>query len=125
MNRSINFSIVSLLVIFILSGCAQRGGDNPLGVTGGSDDGYGKSRDLHRQSSSFQNNDNLYGVWSDNGETVTFNTNGTFEIKSDKKTSVGTYNTLKNTLTLNFEEGFSTTYEYSLTEDRLVLKDIE
>lgn len=125
MNRSINFSIVSLLVIFMLFGCAQRGGYNPLGVTGGSDDGYGKSRDLYRQSSSFQNNDNLYGVWSENGETVTFNTNGTFEINSDKKISVGTYNIIKNTLTLNFEEGFSTTYEYSLTEDRLVLTNIE
>ena len=126
MTRSIQYIIVSILFVLMLAGCAQRGDNhNPLGITGGSDGGYGKSRDLYRQSSSFQNNDNLYGVWSDNGETVTFNTNGTFEIKSDKKISVGTYNIIKNTLTLNFEEGFSTTYEYSLTEDRLVLTDIE
>ncbi len=125
MNRSIYFSIVFLLAILILSTCAQRGGNNPVGVTGGSEGGYGHSRDYYRESSSFQNDDNLYGVWSDNGETVTFNTNGTFEIKSEKKTSAGTYNTLKNTLTLNFEEGFSITYSYSLSKDRLVLKDIE
>jgi hypothetical protein len=52
-------------------------------------------------------------------------TDNPLQINSDKKISVGTYNIIKNTLTLNFEEGFSTTYEYSLTEDRLVLKDIE
>lgn len=126
MTRSIQYIIVSILFVLMLAGCAQRGDNhNPLGITGGSDGGYGKSRDLYRESSSFQNDDNLYGVWSDNGKTVTLNTDGTFEIKSDKKTSIGTYSTLENTLTLNFEEGFSATYEYSLTEDRLVLKDIE
>ena len=125
MNRSRYFSIVFLLAILILSTCAQRGGNNPVGVTGGSDGGYGYSRDYYRESSSFQGDDNIYGVWADNNATVTLNTDGTFEIKSDEKTSVGTYSTLENTLTLNFEEGFSATYEYSLTEDRLVLKDIE
>ncbi len=125
MTRSIQYIIISILFVLMLAGCAQRGGHNPLGVTGGSDGGYGKSRDLYRESSTLQNDINLDGVWSDNSETVTFNSNGTFEIKSDKKTSIGTYNTLENTLTLNFEEGFSATYEYSLTEDRLVLKDIE
>ena len=125
MNRPIYISIVFLLAILILSTCAQRGGHNPLGVTGGSDGGYGYSRDYYRESSSFQGDDNIYGVWADNNATVTLNTDGTFEIKSDEKTSVGTYNTLENTLTLNFEEGFSITYAYSLSKNRLVLKDIE
>ena len=126
MTRSIQYIIVSILFVLMLAGCAQRGDNhNPLGITGGSDGGYGKSRDLYRESSSFQGDDNIYGVWADNNATVTLNTDGTFEIKSDKKTSIGTYSTLENTLTLNFEEGFSITYAYSLSKDRLVLKDIE
>jgi hypothetical protein len=39
MRRSI--LIISIISLFLISACGQRGGNSPLGVTGGGDDGYG------------------------------------------------------------------------------------
>ena len=121
MNRSIYVTIVSLLAILILSTCAQRGGHNPVGVTGGSEGGYGYSREYYRESSSFQGDDNIYGVWTDNNSTILLNTDGTFEFKSGEEISLGTFSIFKDRFTLKFKEGTSLTYVYSLTKDRLKL----
>ncbi len=37
---------VAMILLFIV-GCANWGGQNPVGVTGGSESGYGKNQDLN------------------------------------------------------------------------------
>jgi hypothetical protein len=125
MIKSIQHAIIPILLVFLLAGCAQRGDHNPLGITGGSDGGYGRSQDLYRESSSIQDDNNIYGLWANNNLTVTLNSDGTFELKSDQKINVGTFIRLKDTLTLKFRDGSSITYSYTLTKDRLVLIEME
>ena len=125
MKRSIYFSIVFLLVIVIFSTCAQRGGFSPVGVTGGSEGGYGYSKDYYRESSNNGNGENIYGIWVDSNETLTLNTEGSFELKSDEQISVGTFNILEDTFSLNYKDGTSLIYKYILTRDRLVIKIAE
>jgi len=125
MKRSIYFSIVFLLVIIIFSTCAQRGGFSPVGVTGGSEGGYGYSKDYYRQSSYYQYDEIVYGVWTDDNETLTLNTEGSFELKSDEQISIGTFNITEDTLTLKYKDGTTSTYKYTLTNDRLMLNLID
>ena len=125
MIRLIQYIIIPILLVLLLAGCAQRGDHNPLGITGGSDGGYGRSQDLYRESPSIQGDNNIYGVWTNNNLTVTLKANGTFELKSDQKINVGTFSTSNDKLTLKFKDGSAITYSYSLTKDRLMLEEIK
>jgi len=127
MNRSLYISILCLFAILILSTCAQRGGREPLGITGGSHGGYGYSRDYYRDylNGNSRSSNDIYGVWSDNDITVNLNTNGTFHITSAEEIRVGTFSILNNILTLNFKDGTILSYSYALTKDRLMLEEIE
>jgi hypothetical protein len=122
MKQLIYFSIVFLLVIIIFSTCAQRGGFSPVGVTGGSDGGYGQSKDYYRQSSYYRYDEVIYGVWADDNQTLTLNSEGSFELKSDEKVSVGTFSITDEMITLSDKSGPSYAYKYLLTKDRLVLE---
>ena len=128
MNRSINLLI--LAVILILLGCAQRGGHNPIGVTGGSDDGYGKSKDLNQTSSSSYEYATLIGSWRYD-ESMTeyslwiFYTNGDFTMKfyedgSLEFTIEGTYSTSNNTLTI-YLDGEPYYFTYSIYGNQFIL----
>ena len=125
MNRSIYVLIASLLAILILSTCAQRGGHNPVGATGGSDGGYGYSKDYYRESANLQENDNIFGIWNSDNSTVTLNADGTFEFKSNQEISIGTFSKSKDTITLNNEDGTTKEFKYDLDRDHLLLKPSE
>jgi hypothetical protein len=110
----------------MLSGCGQRGDlHNPLGLTGGSDGGYGKRQSYYYDSSIPQNDNSVVGVWTETDKTLTINSDGTFELKSVEEIRTGTYDKVKDNLTLNFKDGFSITYTYRLVKDRLNLEEVE
>jgi hypothetical protein len=126
MTRSIYYIIIPVLSFLMLNGCAQRGDNhNPLGLTGGSDGGYGKRQSYYYESTIPQNDNSLEGIWSDTENTITLNSNSTFEIKSRENISTGTYSKVNDKLTLNFEDGLSVSYEYSLEKGRLTLTEVE
>jgi hypothetical protein len=126
MNRSLFFAIGYTLAALMLVACAQRGFDNPLGVTGGSYGGYGYSRDYYRDNRASKNasNNTINGVWQDSEITVTLNIDGTFAIKSAKETRIGTFGLSKDILILYFKDGNSRSYSFVLSEDRLTLEEI-
>ena len=121
MKQKIYFSIVILLVILIFSTCAQRGFDSPVGVTGGSEGGYGNSKDYYRQSSYYRYDEIIYGVWTDDSETLMLTPEGLYEIKSNGQVYIGTFSITEETLTLTDKTGPSYNYKYLLTNDRLKL----
>ena len=125
MNRSLFFAIGYTLAALILAACAQRGYDNPLGVTGGSYGGYGYDRDYYRDNHVDKNasNNTIDGVWHDSEITVTLNTDGTFAIKSAKETRIGTFGLSGDILTLYFKDGNIRSYSFILSNDRLTLEE--
>jgi hypothetical protein len=52
----------------MIIGCAQWGGDNPLGITGGSYGGYGQDNDINLQNPTNSNtlDPALLGEWINN-----------------------------------------------------------
>ena len=78
--------IAFVVLVFIISGCGQGSGDNPVGVTGGSANGYGSQYESEGDNGSNGGNgsDNeLIGKWRhdyDAGEyeTFSFSSDGTF-----------------------------------------------
>jgi len=127
MSRSLYISIVSLFSIFILSTCAQRGGNDPLGVTGGSHGGYGYNRDYYRdfQDGVSRSSSDIFAVWTDDEITIIIDRDGAFEITSAEKTRVGTYRIFEDQITLNFKDGTKLFYSYTLTNEQLTLEEIE
>jgi hypothetical protein len=127
MNRSLYISIVSLFSIFLLSTCAQRGGNDPLGVTGGSHGGYGYSKDYYRniQDGVAQGSSEIFGVWTDDDITITIDRDGTFKIKSAEKIRAGTFSIVEDQLTLSFKDGTILSYSYTFTKEQLTLEEIE
>jgi hypothetical protein len=111
----------------MIFGCAQRGDNhNPLGLTGGSEGGYGKRQsDYYYNSRIQQNVDSVEGIWTDADETMTINSDGTFEIKSSEEIQTGTFTKDKENLTLNFKDGYSIKYKYSFENKKLKLTEIE
>ncbi len=110
----------------MISACAQWGGDNPLGITGGSKDGYGQNGDLFLPGEIDQE---LVGSWIINGEIsyqiVTFYADGTFTIEyylEDQlaRTVSGQWGVSGNELTLR-SGGKSEVYRYQLNNNQLTL----
>ncbi len=128
--------LLSLLFTIIISGCAQWGGDNPLGITGGSGEGYGQNEDLNLPDPAGGNTIDfeLVGLWTSAGRwvqtirTIAFNANGTFTMVTHSGVSPqeteGTYNVSSNILTLN-SDGERIIYIYSINGDYLTLNDGE
>jgi hypothetical protein len=109
----------------MIVGCAQRGDNhNPLGLTGGSDSGYGKRQGYYYSVISQDGND-VEGVWIESNNTLTIHEDGTFEFKSDEEIKIGTYTKEKDRLTLKFKDGPSITYIYKFEEGQLVLTVVE
>lgn len=113
--------------------CSKLGGTDPVGVTGGSDSGYGIFNDIWRTGSGSGNgsgvNPNLVGSWrheyaGDDYETITFYSNGSFQISYFQEgfsgTIDGTYSVSGNQITL-YIEGETIIITYSLSGDELTL----
>jgi hypothetical protein len=131
----IHFScfIVSLLFVFMITGCAQWGGDNPLGLTGGSNEGYGQNNDLNLPDSSSGNaiDPELVGLWSTSGEWImvmfSFTAEGVFTRDTYyggtlRDSMEGIYSVSENILTLRSDD-ITITYVYSITGNYLTLND--
>jgi hypothetical protein len=125
------WSMVSLsLAMLFMFGCANWGGNNPVGVTGGSDQGYGKASDLGLPSAGSSSSSNLIGSWrSDYGggdyETITFTDNGKFNLAVFENNDLdfsysGNYTTSGNSITL-YIEGNPYSGTFSVQGDVLTL----
>jgi len=127
MTRSINVFLISVLSVLMIVGCAQRGDNhNPLGLTGGSDGGYGKRQSNYYYDSAIpQNDDSVEGVWTETDNTLTINSDGTFELKSADDLRTGTFVREKEKLILNFKDGQTISYTYELEKGQLILTETE
>ena len=118
------------LAIFFLVSCANWGGNNPVGVTGGSEQGYGESGDLNLPSSGSESAEKLIGTWRhDYGggdyEILEFKSNGKYEVEFYENNDYefgysGNYSVSGNIITL-WIEGQPITVTYSLSGDQLRL----
>lgn len=124
-----SYFILSLLIIFIITGCAQWGGDNPLSITGGSGEGYGQNDDLILPENSGNIDPALVGMWSYLGSNIdimfTFYTDGTFRVQEYsndhwRESMAGTWSVSGKTLTFN-ENGKSSACLYSIHGTQLTL----
>ena len=128
MKRYVLLLNVSLLAVLI-AGCAQWGGDNPLGITGGSKEGYGQNNDLNLPENSGEIDPELLGSWTSYGDlsstVFTFFTDGTFmmehylENQLDRTIS-GRWSVSGNTLTIS-SGGNSEVYTYLVDGNQLIL----
>ena len=128
----VTFTILSrlVLVILIFSGCANWGGNNPVGITGGSDQGYGEAKDLDLPSVGSGSEASLIGSWrheysSGEYEIITFNQNGKFSMSYYDDGFLqfsfsGNYSTSGTSITL-FVEGQPLSGNYSIQGDELTL----
>ncbi len=119
------YYIISALFIFLLIGCAQWGGDNPLGITGGSKEGYGQNNDLYFPG---KIDPELLGIWISYGdlsyETFTFRDDGTFTIEQHhpNRTIAGRWGVSRNELTLCFGSNLEVEiYRYMVSGNQLIL----
>lgn len=130
MKRTISVITSISLAMFLLVSCANWGGNNPVGVTGGSEQGYGESSDLNLPSSGSESAVKLIGTWrhdygGGNYEILEFKSNGRFEIAAYENNNLefsysGNYTVSGNTITL-YIEGQPVTATYSISGDRLTL----
>jgi hypothetical protein len=123
--------MIPFIFLFLLIGCAQWGGDNPLGITGGSNNGYGKNNDLNLPDGSGQIDPDLVGVWSMYDYpyllVYTFNADGSFKIEEYYYDSLddsyeGTWSASGNILTLSSNEG-SAIMTYEINGNQLTLTE--
>jgi hypothetical protein len=131
MKQFINYLMIPFIFLFLLIGCAQWGGDNPLGITGGSNNGYGKNNDLNLPDGSGQIDPDLVGVWSMYDYpyllVYTFNADGSFKIEEYYYDSLddsyeGTWSASGNILTLSSNEG-SAIMTYEINGNQLTLTE--
>jgi hypothetical protein len=130
MIRTISVITSISLAMFFLVSCANWGGNNPVGVTGGSDQGYGESSDLNLPSSGSESAAELIGTWrhdygGGNYEIFDFKSNGRYEIYFYENNNYefgysGNYTVSGNTITL-WVEGQPMMVTYSLKSNRLTL----
>jgi hypothetical protein len=127
MTKSAYFIVAIILSVLMIGSCGQRGDlHNPLGLTGGGDGGYGGRQDIYQSDSVIPQNDNsVEGIWTGTENTLTIKSDGSFELKSAEDIRTGKFSKDKVKLTLNFENGQSITYNYSLDKGWLTLEEIE
>jgi hypothetical protein len=125
------YFIISILLSFMITGCARWGGDNPVGITGGSEQGYGQNNNLNLPDTSIQKtiDPELQGSWiylnSDSWIAITFYANGAFNIREISDATIHeeiyvTYFISGNTITLIIN-GKSETNAYSIIADQLLI----
>jgi len=127
------YTVSAVLILLFIVGCANWGGNNPLGVTGGSENGYGKNQDLNLPTSNGGGSQNLIGTWrSDTGaddyEIIIFNSNGTYDVRIYEDGIFqfglsGSYTVSGNQITLEYEGEFIVLF-YTLSDDRLILNGV-
>jgi hypothetical protein len=125
--RRLSCNLISCsLLIFLISACSQWGGDNPLGITGGSKEGYGQNGDLFLPGEIDQE---ILGSWIISGEIsyqiFTFYADGTFSIENyleDQlaRTVSGLWGVSGHELTLR-SGGKSEVYRYQVNSNELIL----
>jgi hypothetical protein len=130
MKKLLLYLIESFILAIILIACAQWGGDNPLGITGGGEEGYGKNNNINLPDTSTQRtiDPKLQGNWSTHDGygyiAITFYANGDFTISYHSLPPFnqveGTYFTSGNTITLTID-GKSTSSTYSIISDQLLI----
>ncbi|TFH01293.1 MAG: hypothetical protein E4H13_05285 [Calditrichales bacterium] len=130
MKNKISVITFIALAMLLIIGCANWGGDNPMGITGGSEQGYGKSNDLDLPAPESGPAENLVGTWRHNFapgeyEIIEFKSNGKFTIdyyenyRRQYEIS-GNFTTSGKTLTF-WIEGQPSEATYTLINDRLSL----
>ena len=134
MKRYILYLFTPALLFLMMIGCAQWGGDNPMGITGGGEEGYGKNNDLNLPSASGGIDRDLVGTWRTTGGQYhsylfTFNADGTFimeEYYGDYLAANidGNYSVSGVILTLISLDDYLV-YTYFINEDILTLSDGE
>ena len=117
-------------VIWFMCGCANWGGNNPVGVTGGSDQGYGQSGDLNLPSTGSESASQLVGSWRydhDRGEyeIIEFKSNGRYSFRYYENGEYiigisGNYTVSGNTLTIWYE-GEMSMMNFEVDDDSLTL----
>ena len=127
MTKSIYLMFTIILCLLMISSCGQRGDlHNPLGLTGGSDGGYGGRQESYYNDTAIPQNDNsVEGIWTGTENTLTFKSDGLFELKSAEDIRTGNFSQEKDKLTLDFKDGQSITYTYTLERGQLILEEIE
>jgi hypothetical protein len=117
MKQIISYFITCLLFSFVLVGCAQWGGDNPVGITGGGDDGYGQNSALNLPQPSDGTTNDLVGSWRYNVNQSTYmiwtfsingNLTATYYYNDNYYSSYGTYSTSGNSITYTLQQQTST-----------------
>ncbi len=111
-----------LLCIIIIAGCGQGGHITAVGITGGSDDGYGKRTDIagtQNDDNPNQTNQNLVGTWRadyDAGayQLLIFYADGRYETSfyiSNQLQDIyhGSYTATSNAITFDGSDTFSYT----------------
>jgi len=121
--------LLYILITILLFGCSHWGGDTPLGITGGSEEGYGQSGDLNSQNPFNNINPYLLGSWIRPGLhnyiILTFFLNGTYTLEYYYNNSLesrikGTYHVSGNTLTMTIN-GNSDVATYMIRDDSLTI----
>jgi hypothetical protein len=129
MKQFINYLMIPAIFVFMLIGCAQWGGDNPLGITGGSKQGYGENNDFSLPETSGEIDPNLVGKWSSYGDifiiVFDFYADGTFtrEEYYDRESNgsaEGTWSVSGDILTLR-SSGDTQVYTYFINDNQLTL----
>lgn len=119
------FSTV-LLILLIFTGCSNWGGNNPVGVTGGSEQGYGQGTGAGENINIL-----LIGTWrhdyySNHYEIITLSSNGTWDYKEYyydilNEHEFGAFSVSGNTITVIMEGEEPFTVEFSINGDELTL----
>ena len=129
MKRYISYFITCLSFTIMIVGCAQWGGDNPIGITGGSEEGYGQNGALNLHQPSDGNNPDLVGSWryiiSQSSYTIwTFSSNGNFTVTSyygeTITTRYGSYSTSGESISITIQQQ-SNTGTYSIQGNHLTI----
>ena len=127
------YTLSVVLILLFIIGCANWGGNNPLGVTGGSESGYGKNQDLNLPAPQMGGDQNIVGSWrnntgvgAENYEIITFKSNGEFEIRIYEDGIFqfgfgGDYTVSGNQITLYYEEVPAVVLTFQLINDQLTL----
>lgn len=135
MKKAFAYISIAMMVSLLVVGCGHRSGNNPLGVIGGGEDGYGSLGSVGGGSfngGGGQHDASLVGTWrwegtDNNYELLTFTSNGTFVanyyVGGELFLTVnGTYSTSGNTLTF-FIEGESGEATYSIVGNTLTITE--
>lgn len=130
MKRVIYIIAVFVMLSIILESCSQWGGNNPVGVLGGGETGYGEYDNIAGIGGESENFPSIVGSWRHNfssGEytIIKFFSNGRWESHVYEEgilntVYIGSFSISGNKLTI-IASGESFTITYSINDDKLTL----